>query len=214
MDRIPPNRAKLNAYSVNRANEVEAIYQPLYDYQTYDTGGYNSLSFFQSPVGQSGKTREDTNLDVGSAIPAGQEYLITGIQVMYYPGNVVAGDDVSIVPAGYNWQDVYDLMKSGVLTLSIGSKNYLVDGPLGKFPPEFRLAGTAHVEAFQAAAADQNISFDYAVAAGRVYTITPVKLMANQNFAVTLEWPNGKVTQTAAGRIGVIFTGYLYRLSQ
>jgi len=214
MDRIPPNRSQLDQYSVNRANEAEAIWQPLYDYQTYNSAGYNSLSFFQAPVGNSGKTREDTNLDIGSAIPAGQEYLIQGIQVVYYPGNPVAGDDTTIVPSGYNWQDVYNLMKSGYLRLTIGSKDYLIDGPLGKFPPDFRLAGTAHVEAFQATGADQHIAFDYAVSAGRPYTITPIKLMANQNFAVTLEWPNGKVTQTTNGRIGVIFMGYLYRLSQ
>jgi len=62
--------------------------------------------------------------------------------------------------------------------------------------------------------ADQATSYDYPVHAGPVYKITPIQLMASQNFHVSVNYLSATVDITNEGRIGIILGGFLYRLSQ
>ena len=86
-------------------------------------------------------------------------------------------------------------------------------GPLGKFPPTFGIGGFAAY--MGSTTADMNgRATDYAKAAGRYYSITPVKIPANQNFNVSANFPTAIASATATALIGVILDGFLYRLSQ
>jgi hypothetical protein len=203
----------MDNYKVNRPGQVEALYQPLYDFQTYDSAGVTSQTFFQSPIGQSGKTRSDTNMELAGQIPAGQEFLVTDIQVVFFPGNEPATSSTTIPPVATNWQDVWNVLKAGNLDFFIGSKSYFRDAPLMKFPPDFRLAGIGHSYFRMGTDADQSVVFDYATHAGPVRRITPIKLMANQNFAVTLNFDSA-ISVDSDARVGIILGGFLYRLSQ
>jgi hypothetical protein len=49
---------------------------------------------------------------------------------------------------------------------------------------------------------------------GRPYLINPVLLTSNQNFSVTLNWPEGPQAVTNPARVGIILDGILYRRSQ
>ena len=80
------------------------------------------------------------------------------------------------------------------------------DAPIGVFPQQW---GIMNENATGAATAT-----DYSRPVGKYYQITPVKIPANQNFNVTLNWPEGAVTVVTAGVIGVRLDGFLYRLSQ
>lgn len=209
----PPDLNSLDRYKVNRPGAVEALYQPLYDYQDYAAAGFTSQTFFQAPIGQSSKTRVDTNMELAGQIPAGQEFLVTDIRVQFFPGADVVQTGTTVPPDAPNWNDTWDVLKTGYLDFFIGSKSYLQDGPLMKFPPDYRLAGIGHSYFRMTTDADQATVFDYATAAGPIYRITPVKLMANQNFAVTVNFDSA-VPVNNAGRIGIVLGGYLYRLSQ
>lgn len=210
----PPNIDALQLYNVNRAGQPEVIWQPLYDYQAYAMAGATQMTFFQTSVGQAGTTYGDTNMSVGGQLPRPQEFLITGVQVYFKPGNAVnrAGLAVAVVPE--NWNDINDVIfGESFLKLFIGSKDYLIDGPVGKFPPVFGIGGTAAYMG-QTTTVDVSGRFtDYAKAAGRYYSITPVKIPASQNFNVSLNWPTA-IAASVAGTIGVILDGFLYRLSQ
>ena len=198
---IPPRVSAARKFDVNRAGQVESVYQPLYDYQTYDKAGVTSMSFFQLPVGQAGKTLADTNMESAGSLPAPKEMLVTHIEVVYFPGSPpTAGSQ--------HWDDMWTIFKSGYLDFFIGSKSYLIDGPVGKFSNSFRLGGAAAVGANE---------IGYAAFAGPLYEITPIKLVANQNFNVTLRWPTPVPTTGANpldGKIGIILGGFQYRLSQ
>jgi len=199
----PPSIAALKNYNVNRAGQVEVIWQPTYERQAYLAAGATQLTFFQNTVGAVAGGLSNTNMRAAGQFPRPQEFLITGIQVTFDVGAAVAQ---AAAAAATNWQDAFDVMNSGNLELFIGSKSYLNDAPLGVFPQQYGITGDASTGATTA--------MDYARPAGKYYSITPVKVPANQNFNVTLNWPEGAVTVTTEGVIGVRLDGFLYRLSQ
>lgn len=208
----PPAIQKLRNYSVNREGQFEVIWNPLYDYQAYAMAGATQFTFFQNPIGQAGNTLADTNMRSAGQLPRPQEFLVTGIQVLFLPGNAVASSQNAAGTAQENWNDVFDVMFGDAwLELFIGSKPYVQDGPLAKFTQQFRLTGGGWTTGAGSVATTDFI--DYAVHAGRYYAITPVKLTANQNFSVTANFPTA-IGVSVAATIGVILDGFLYRLSQ
>jgi hypothetical protein len=112
--------------------------------------------------------------------------------------------------------DAYIFGRSGNLNLTIGSKPYLQEAPLGRFPAKTHFCvDAALAEGTTAAAASQSrVSFGYW--AGRPYLLdkAPLLLPENQNFSLTLAWPEGVQAITSPARVGVILDGILYRRSQ
>lgn len=211
---IPGIKAR-DQHVINRAGMEEGIWQPLYDYQTYTgSSGHTSLQFFQNPIGQNNKTREDTNMESAGQLPRPKFFLLTSLHVVLFPG-VDPVQEQSAADAGSQWNDVYTFAKSGYLDLFAGSKSYLQDGPLGRFPPDFRLAGVGALADSTTTAADNLSKVDYATTAGPNYSIVPILLEPNQNFSVTLNWSSAVPLPSGTdARVGVFMNGYLYRLSQ
>ena len=172
------------------------------------------------PVGQGGKTLSDTNMSLAGQLPANQEFLVQSIEVMFWPSvPVVAAANPSAfgaqaVAAGVN--DVAIVARTGNLTFTIGSKPYLQEAPLGRFPPKTHLQINAALSDVSTAAGNLQSRIAYAYSVGRPYLITPVdlNLVSTQNFQVTLNWPEGVQAITNPGRIGIILDGLLYRRSQ
>ena len=192
---IPSSNA-LNQFSVNASGEMDVIYQPLYDYATYLAAGQTSLNFFQNPIGQLGKTREDTNMESAGQLPAPQKFVVEAISIDFFPGAVTSAGNT-------NWEDAYTVFQSGYLDFVVGSKSRLQQAPLGAFPPPYRLGGSSGSAA----------AVDYSSFAGQMFNIIPVTLPANQNFSVSLNWAVGLPISVDA-RIGVKLHGNLYRSVQ
>ncbi len=212
---VPPSLRKLRGYDVNRAGQVEGIYQPLYDYQLYPAAGITQMTFFATPIGQNGNTFADTNMESAGQMPAPKEQLVTNIQVVVLSGFNPVSTAGGVAPPS-QWNDVFSIFKSGYLDFFIGSKSYLTDAPLGKFSNDFRLAGSAALSDTTASGTTELSKIDYATFAGPMYEITPTRLVSNQNFNVTLNWPTAVPlpSNDVETRIGVILGGFLYRLSQ
>lgn len=189
----------------------EAIYQPLYDFQTYAAAGHTSLSFFQVPNGQSNKTLADTNMDNAGALPAGKEFLVQAIEVCFFPG---ADPGILQAPAAAVFtEDCYKFSKSGHLQFFVGSKSYLDEAPIGVFGQSFGLEGFAALADSTTASATGQSVIQYAKLASNIYQITPVKLVSQQNFKVVMDWP-AAVAISADARVGVRLLGTLYRNPQ
>lgn len=201
----------LKEFQVNRSGQQEVIRQPLYDYQTYAQAGQTSLTFFQIPVGQSGKTLADTNMENAGSLPAPKSFLLKGLEVVFFPGaepgTYGAPDDADFI------NDMNDVYESGHVQLFIGSKAYLDEAPIGVMPPSWGLGGFSSAADTTTAGADQQTLVNYARSVGRPYTVIPMYIPSNQNFKVTINWPTA-VAVTVAGRIGVRLLGDQYRLSQ
>lgn len=218
-----PTISQLKEYAVSKPDQVEVTRQSLYDFQTYAAAGQPILTFFQNPIGQAGKTREDTNLEQGGQLPAGKNFIVTSIECYFFPGvdpmTEVTGVAGALTPTNFS-NDVYTVAKSGFLDFFILSKSYLTEAPIGRFPPKTRLdvESSIALDVKQAVAADaeSQLVMDYATFAGRPYFIEPnITLVSNQNFNVTLNWPTlAPLPSGVNGRIGIMLDGYLYRWSQ
>lgn len=203
------------AYKVNVNGVMEAISQPLYSYQSYPAAGSaNPLQFFQSqPIGTI--TAEDTNMQLAGQLPAPQSFLVQGIGVDYLPGTAAARFGAQ--SALGQLPDIYAVLRRGVLILTIGSKNYLQEGPLMQLPPRAHINGVAAAADATTAGAALQTFVSVGFSDGPVFTPRPLLIPPSQNFSVTLSWPAGAVaipSADAAARIGVQLYGTLYRPAQ
>lgn len=211
-----PAMQDLEKYNVNRSGEFEAIRQSLYDYQTYAQVGQTSLIFFQTPAGQAGKTLADTNLELAGQLPNPKMHLVQSIEVLFYP-SVLPSRGAIADEASIFINDTYSLSKSGWLELFIGSKSYLREAPIGRFPPKTKLDGFSAITSTLTAGAATQSRDGYAVFSGRPYMVDPwILLKPTQNFQVTLNWPAAVALNVAntTARIGIALDGVLYRNSQ
>ena len=216
--RIPVTLDQLNVYNPNRADAIEAIWQPFYDFTTYAAAGQTQLQFFQVQTGQGGKTLADTNMLLGGQFPAPTAFLCTAIMVGMFANNtglanVQTGPNTTAAAAAAlpNANDTLKFLNSGYLQITIGSKTYLTDAPVGKFPVNFTMGGLEAVSG--TFAAGTFMATDFARGIGRYYEITPFLIPMTQNFVVTLNWPV-VVALTNPARVGVILDGFYYRQSQ
>ena len=205
---------RLNQNSVNRPGEQEVVRQTLYDYQVYPVAGQTQLIFYQVPQGQGGKTKNDTNMETAGSLPAPKKFLIEQIEVQFFPGGVPSVFGAQAAATQIN--DVYTVAQSGFLDLFIGSKSYLTEAPIGRFPASNRLAVNAAFSDQTTIAAALQTRSGYASFAGAPYRVEPnIALVATQNFNVTLNWPTAIALPSGVNaRIGVVLKGLLYRNSQ
>ena len=226
----------LNSYKVNRPGATEVVRQRLYDFQLYPTAGQAQLTFFQLPIGQgatsssgatalSAKTYADTNMESSGLLPRPKAYLAESIEIIFEPGSVSTANTFTHQPPNVfisaaaatilnQLADVNILRVSGWLELYIGSKTYLWEAPLGTFPPKVR----EEIDAMLATSSGTAGAIAAITGrwAGRPYYLDPpITLDSLQNFAVYLKWPGAVATPSGFnGRIGIVFDGALFRLSQ
>ena len=211
-NRGAPSLSQLAKYNVNRAGSVEAIRQTLYDFQTYASAGQTSLTFFQVPQGQGGKTLDDTNMELAGSLPSPKRFLLQSIEVYFFPGPFPSTLSAPAVSDFVN--DTYEVAMSGFLKFFIGSKDYLIEAPIGRFPQKTHLYGWSGASDSTTAGATQAVNNSYANFAGRPYRINPeILIEPTQNFNVSLNWA-AAVGISANARIGVVLDGILYRNSQ
>lgn len=207
MDMLDPAK-----YAVNVEGMMEAITQPLYSFQAYPAAGTaNPLVFFQSqPIGA--VTAEDTNMQLAGQLPAPQKFLIQGIAVDYISGTAVS--KFGAETANGNLNDYYAVMKRGLLTLTIGSKNYFTMTEMLQLPPRAHIGGVAAAADATTAAASLQTLIQAGWSEGECFKPRPLLIEASQNFSVSISYPGGAVAIPSAddaARIGVWLYGTLYR---
>jgi hypothetical protein len=195
--RRPPSPAQqLQRNRVRDPSMVGAIWQPLYDYQTKTAAATSQQTFFQTPIGQSGKTISDTNMISAGQLPLGNRFAITGIQVELYPTMDVSGAALSQYA-----NDIQDFYRSGALVLTIGNKDFATQAPLIKFPPVNGLS-------IQTSSGTTSVNTTYGTAIGREFATNEMYIESNQSFSVSLY---NLSAISADARIGVTLNGWLYR---
>lgn len=218
------NRQNLAQHRVTVPGVQDEIYGPLYDFVSYAAAGQSELNFFSVPKGQGTttapgatgtKTLADTNLTNAGLLPRDNAFYCTGIEVVLFPGINPGRGAIADANVGLFWDDVWAIGKSGVLTLTVGSRVYVQDGPLMNFPTIQGLGGVAAAATNTTAAASLASSIDYARFVGQPYTIVPLFIQPNQNFGVAMNWPAAVATvSTIAARIGVRLRGRFIRNAQ
>ncbi len=217
--------SQLQAHVTAVGNISDVIYSPTYDSNTYvGTTGHLSLNFFALPLGQgttsapgaSGtKTLADTNLTSAGQFTKGNDYFMTGQEILFYPGELPGVVESQTVTGNFV-NDVWTVGKSGVLTLTIGSnRTYLQDGPLAMFPPLTRFSVDAALASGGNTATVGLNEISYACFSGQPYTITPVYIEATQGFQEQITWPAAVALPSGNNaRIISRLQGYLIRNAQ
>ena len=211
------NMAELQRYNVN-LESFEQLKTNLYDSNAYPAAGVTTLQFFQIPIGQGNKTLEDTNMRLAGQLPTNQLFLVEGVEVLFLPTDpTVAADMPAAFGAGAVAaiiNDAYIFYRSGFLKFRVGSKDYIEEGPLMKFPPSQNFKVEGALADATTAAANQQSRIAYGYAGGVPYGIIPILLIENQNFDITLEWPSGVQAITNPARVVVTLDGVLFRRAQ
>lgn len=213
-----PGVNDLARYGVNVKNVAQVVAQPLYHYQAYAAAGAANFTFFQNPQGAGGLTLEDTNMESAGQLPAPKLMLVLGIQVCFWSG--AAGISVSgaaaAATAASQSADLNAVRDRGHVQFYVGSKAQYDDAGLEHFPTNQGIRSESALADASTAAVDQISVIDYAQFGGPPTRITPLVLQSNQNFRVTIGFPNGAVAMPSGqdARIGVRLVGYQYRLAQ
>lgn len=236
MDNYMPTAADFDAGRVTNPQQSEVVKARYYDWLLYATAGATVLNFFSTAIGQgfatalgstagTPKTKSDTNLVLPNQLPSGVEFLIDSLEVQFLPGSVSTAN--TYTPAAISvfnaaaaaavlgaLNDVNTILQSGVLTLTVLNKNYLVDGPLYAFPPKTWIDHTSAIASNSATVGE--VAAGNARAMGRPWYVEPkITLQPAVNFGVKVEWPGVVATPSGFnGRIGVIMDGYEMRASQ
>jgi hypothetical protein len=217
--------ATLAQHGVTVAGVKDAIFNPLYDYQTYAAAGQQQLTFFALPQGQGVtshpggagvKTLADTNMQAAGALPAGNWFYCMGIEIEFWAGSTTgANGAVAAALLAQQWGDVYAFMRSGWLNFRIQNRDYATDAPMAKFPSQTHMVANAANSDTTTAGAGQYTQLSYAGLGGAAYNIIPVYITPTQAFSVTLNWPNViALPSTVAARVGVRLVGNLIRSAQ
>jgi len=214
----PTTIAQLARYNVN-LDQWEEIKQSLYDTNAYPVTGQTALNFFAVQRGQGGKTSADTNMQLGGQLGTNNLMLVESIEILFFPNTpstTVANDPAAQGAAAIAEQvnDYWFFARSGFLDFAIGQKSFLTEAPLQRFPGKTRFKACAGVsQGGEVADTSQRIAT--ACTEGRPYLLgdTPLLLIENQAFQVTLNWPVA-VAITDPARVEVILDGRFYRKAQ
>jgi len=206
--RTPLPLSSLQNYNPNRADQIEAIWQPFYHKVAYAQAGQASLQFFN--VAFSGDYTV-TNMPAAAFFPAPTAFLCTAIMLNFIPGNTVSQVGTAATRALTNWIDAVAVANAGYVEFVIGGKVYLRDSPSGKFAPNYTINGAGALSGTETAGNGGDLNF--ARAAGRYYEITPFLIPQTQNFSITLYTPTA-VSVTVAGSVIATMDGFYYRQSQ
>jgi hypothetical protein len=213
------SRADLATHVVTVAGKQDEIYSPLYDSVAYALAGQTQLNFFSLPIGQGTttapgatgvKTEADTNMYASGLLPKGNSFYCTGIEFNFLPA-ALPGNTGVLATIGQNTNDVWEVANSGWVRFRIQNRDYVLDGPLGVFPPLNRLAVSSTPASV--VTATTLVQTDYAALAGAPYNIVPVMIESNQGFSVQVNWP-AAVGITAAGVLKCRLRGRLIRDAQ
>lgn len=214
----------LNAHVTALAAQ-DIIYAPLFDSASYAAAGQTQIVLFTNPIGNGttsapgatgSKTLADTNMTAAGQLTKGNEFFMTGQELIFLPGEAPEQAGLAQAPSVTNGflNDTYNVGKSGFLTLQIGSnRQYIQDGPLMLFAPSTRLAVAAALGGAGGTGTQVLANTTYASWTGEPYAITPVYIEATQGFQEVLQWP-AVVAITATARIFSRMRGYLIRNAQ
>jgi hypothetical protein len=221
----------LNSHRVGVAGQKDVIWNPLYDWIAYPSGGGLLFSFYANQIGQGtsstpgagavAKSIYDTNLTISNQLTKGNEFYAVGSESFLQPGVSNAALPLTVLPGRANLpttvgifvNDVWSVGQGGVKTLTVGTdRKYIQDGPLFMFPPVARLAVAAALAQVSATGTGSGIEISYASWSGEPYSIVPLYIEANQQFNLTVAFNTLIPTPSnQIARLGDRLRGYLIR---
>lgn len=207
---VTPNiQQALSAYGVLANNVVEAHPQSFYDFQTYAFAGTKlSYSFFQNAIGQNSYTSGLTNMPGSGQFPNPQNFLWTGIEVIFFSGQTVSG--AANTEGKGQLDDAYAVLTAqAYVSFVINTKEYFRECPLAAAPMTFNVGAGGIGTGYPAVVAGTGFSSgDMKRTSGQLIP-SNTSFQGNIVFDSTTALPSG-----VNGRIGMKIHGIWYQLAQ
>jgi hypothetical protein len=221
------NLSDLQNFQVNW-DQYEATTNSLYDSASYPAAGITTISFFQTPIGQGTgfgggvKTLSDTNMRAAGQLPNGVLFIVSSLELDFqYSTPTPAGnaDLPSTFGAGAvvnPINDSYIFWRSGNLVFQVLAKHYVEEAPNSRFGPTTGFTVEGALSNATTPAAGLATTIANAGVWGGPYVLTPnnILLVNNQNFVVTLAWPEGLQPIAHPARVFARLNGVMFRLAQ
>jgi len=182
----------------------DVIAEPRYDTVSIPMAGSTLLTFFAVPLGQGttsfgtgAKHPGDTNMELAGQLPNPYTFTVLGFRLMF-PWNIIVGD-------------LQVAINGAVFTLVIGAKTFLrVPArtiPAGNGP---FMGGGITASGTSAVLTNGWPSMQNGFSIGK----KPLVLSPTENFQITLTWPGGVQTLSAAVPATIFIDGLLRRGAQ
>lgn len=201
---------RINQGTPNHLLTYDQRFAPVYDYQVIESV-FAVTTFFAIPVGQSTvahgiRTTRDTNIYAAHTLQ--EEFMCTGIRVLFVP------DCTRHRGGPEDAQDARRVLLGGELRFRIGSRDYVRDAPLAKFPSMMPKTWMGELTYLTPDAEEAHWQMLYDPALPRMaklgyYTMTPYYIQRNQFFEVQILNEPGPLN--APGKLGVILDGIMMR---
>lgn len=191
---VAPDAGAFAASRVDVPGKYQVRAQELYDSASITTGA-GSYTYFSTPVGQGGKTLEDTNMVLAGQLPAQNYFYCTGMSLLLIPTAALATNQVLDLQAAF---------AAGVIRVEVLSREMYTAAPLGKITAPSFLTGAISIHG---AALDAAASSGFLGVTGDKTEFAPFAIAPTQSFGVTINI--SAVTLTAPVTSFVYLNGYL-----
>lgn len=174
----------------------QALWWSYYDSFVFDNAGANPSQqlFFTEPIGTGGKTLQDTNMRAGGAIPTGQNLQAEAIELYYVP---------STTKTLAQYQEIIDMIGTGVLILDISSKSNQIELPLVQIFGATIPVATSDVNANPISRSDFQGVWQLPI---------EVVLAAQTTFSMQIDWSVDPVASLDGDKLFLCFVGGLLTL--
>ena len=213
---LVPTQQQLDQLTTQVPGVSEWISWTLYHYVAYPAAGAQQFAFFGVAAGGAPNGDIDTNMEQAGVLPQPQEFLVQGIEAYFEPGpSPYVGKQAEENPL-YGADKHLIRYTPSKLTLTIGTKPYVKDGPLVVFPFNRYMTGPAALSDATTAAASQQTIIDDVEVRGKPFMCgPPLYIKSQMNFGAIIQFPAAvPLPSTLAGRIGVRLCGMLKRAAQ
>lgn len=160
--------------------------------------GTRTHRLFTVPLGQAGKTLDDTNLTVAGQIPQGQNFQVHSIKIFYIGKEVRSDAEVQLI---------YDVLRMTTITVKLVNKEYMGQWGL------FEVLGAASLIAMLPAAAGDNAPMILPRYHGILPLNHPIVLAALTPFEVTMTHHETVNTLLDGDFIKISLAGLMTRVS-
>lgn len=174
----------------------QALWWSLYDSFLFDNGGANPLQqlFYTEAIGVNGKTIIDTNNRAGGLIPTGQNLRAEALEIYYVP---------SATKTLAQYQNIIDMIATGVLIVDISSKSNQLELPLVQIFGATMPAATSDVNANPISRSDFNGVWQLPI---------PIVLAAQTTWSVQIDWSANPNVSLDGDKLYLSFVGGLLTL--
>lgn len=164
-------------------NYLDTIAETLFDRQTYPANPSWDKKFFQTPMGQNGKTEAETNMYLAGQLPREQRFLVYALDIVFLPSAGLSKEQ--------RRADINAVARAGLVEFRIQDRVYAKAAPLAAVPAAVYWSKDKNasedsnfIETMRAQLSEQFAETDYGAFGGKPFDMVPLFIESMDSFEV------------------------------